>query len=147
MSLGDKVLLGAAVALAAPPLLILWSSNVHAKAPHSGLRPILPNVMLGVPGAFAWAFRRTWLGLLIAPVAVLVILIGISSLCAGIGSDKLLDFCENLLRSPSSVETDVTELEALAATFEPECRIRDFTWGLWEVEMSSWGQHVGYIGI
>jgi hypothetical protein len=147
LSLGDKILLGAAVALAAPPLLIFWSSTVQAKDPHPNFWLVFAIVILGVPGAFAWACRRTWLSLLIAPIAVLVILIGITSLCAGIGSHKVLDFCQNVLRSPTSVQTDVTDLEALAATFEPECRIRDLTWGLWEVDVYSRGQRVGIIGI
>src|SRR5262245_27256119 len=74
-------------------------------------------------------------------------LFGISNLASLIGERQVLAFCDDLLRSPSTAEIDTDELMALSATFEPECRVLDLTWGLWELEVYSRGQRVGYIGI
>jgi len=143
----ERALTSGTIVLAGPPLLVLWSLTSQAVDPSALLLLLVAIVIPAAAGTLAWVWRRSRVGRFVAPLAVLLVLIGISNLASSIGERQVLAFCSGLLRSPRTAEVDMDEVVALSTTFEPECRVLDVTWGLWELEIQSRGRRVGYIGI
>lgn len=143
----ERLLLCFGVAVVAPPLLVMWWFSAHAEEPPLVLYLLLPLALLiaGVTMAFAW--RRSRIGVFIAPVAVLATCAGGTFVSNALGHRQVLAFCEGMLRAPRNAPSHVAELEVLASASQPECRIHDLTWGLWELGVYSGDEYVGYIGL
>lgn len=147
MKRDERLLLCVAVALVAPPLLVMWWFSSHAKEPPLALYLVLPLAVFfaAVVSAFAW--RRSRVGILLAPLTVLATCAGGTFVSNELGYRQVLDFCQNILSDPHSAGSHAADLAILAAANKPQCRIHDLTWGLWELGVYSGDEYIGYLGL
>ena len=144
----DKLLFWGAVVGAAPPLLIMWWFGARAREPPIWLYVIVPAAVIAAAVLTAYAVRRSRLGVLLAPLAVLATCTAGTAISGDVGCRKVLASCEEILRARESAGAGgAPGLDATAAAPRPHCRILDQTWGTWEMGVFSGDREIGRLSL